>query len=170
MVNTPTTLASVRVGQRVKVAPHGTVGYERTGRISDLIFCRELFARVILECGGVLPTVGATLLSPAPSIPERLPQYREITAREALHRIVLARLGVALTFKETAHRMGVNVTTISNWNKAGKVSSDRLQQLADVLDVTAAQVRFLLERENAPIVGKDSSLTSYAGKSIYGRA
>ena len=137
-----------RVGDRVTIAPDAFFGYQRTGAVSDLLL-PGTHARIILESGGVLPQVPIADISPAPPMPDQLPQYRRTDVQSALHRVVLDRLGRTLTLRDAALRVGVNATSTGKWKRKGVVPTDRLQQLADVLDVGADDVRAVLETDRA---------------------
>ena len=134
-----------RVGERISIAPDAFFSYRRTGTISEMPE-PGTHARVLLESGGIVRAAPIATLAPAPTLREQCPRYPERTVREATVRVVLERLG-RTSFRDTAMRIGVTTATIGNWRRKERVPADRLQQLADALNVRAEDIRAILEAE-----------------------
>lgn len=152
-----------KIGDRVKIERYAGIHYSRTGSVSDVMVKSETFARVILESGGVVPIVSVVTLSPAPTIREQLPRYRQEDVQKHLAAVVMQMFAeTTLSQAEIALRVGVSGATIGSWRRKA-VPADRLQQVADVLEVTALEVEIALRHASILPTYQVAATTAFVG-------
>lgn len=155
-----------RLRERVRVMRDMTCSYERFGTVSGLV---DYYVRVLLESGGVA-VVPVHFLAPAPTMSERLPQYRAADVQVVLSRMILQRLEASSDLRETASRIGTGVAEVAKWMRIGKIPAERLSLLADVLEIAAGDVRTELDDLGASAAVSPVSDASLFVRAVFGCA